>query len=142
MIAFAEKIFRKKNAEEISCFENIKLSISGMRGTREYEIVCHGEKSDIFLFALFYINGNKERRLEKNTERKTDEIIKILNLCCFAAWNGFIGKHPKNVSDGEMFSLDAVINGSEKIHAEGSANFPKGYREFIKNINEMIQNGN
>ena len=142
MIAFAKKIFQKKNKEEISSFESIRINISGMRGIREYEILCRGEKSDIFLFALIYVNGNKERRLEKSSECKTDEMIKIMNLCGFAAWNRFFGKHPKNVSDGEMFRLDAVVNGIQKIHAEGSANFPKGYREFIKNLNEILKNGN
>lgn len=142
MIAFVKKIFQKKNKEEISSFESIKINISGMRGIREYEILCRGEKSEILLFTLLYVNSNKERRLEKSSECKTDEMIKIMNLCGFAAWNRFFGKHPKNVSDGEMFRLDAVVNGIQKIHAEGSANFPKGYREFIKNLNEILKNGN
>lgn len=127
-----------KAPEEIHSFEKINLKISGMRVTQEYEIICRGNETEILLYQFFYTNGKDERRLEKNVTVKTEEMIKILNSCGFSGWNGFDGKHPKNVSDGDMFRLEAVINDSEKIHAEGSANFPKGYSEFIKELNKKL----
>ena len=76
--------------------------------------------------------------IEKSATLKTEEMIEILNSFQISGWNGFKGKHPKNVSDGDMFRLEAVINDSEKIYAEGSANFPKGYSEFIKELNKLL----
>ena len=113
-----------------------------MRVTQEYEILCRGDETEILLYQIFYANGKDERRLEKSAVVKTEKMIEILNSCGFSGWNGFKGEHPKNVSDGDMFRLEAVINDSEKIYAEGSANFPKGYREFVKKLNELLDDKN
>ncbi|MBR2041579.1 MAG: hypothetical protein IJ945_04325 [Oscillospiraceae bacterium] len=133
-----KKFFGSKAQEEIRSFETINLRISGMRVTQEYEILCRGGETEILLYQIFYANGKDERRLEKNAVVKTEKMIEILNSCGFSGWDGFNGEHPKNVSDGDMFRLEAVINDSEKIYAEGSANFPKGYSEFIKELNKLL----
>lgn len=133
-----KKFSGRKPPEEIRSFETINLRISGMRVTQEYEIICRGDETEISLYHLYYVNGKDERRLEKSATLKTEEMIEILNSFQISGWNGFKGEHPKNVSDGDMFRLEAVINDGERIYAEGSANFPKGYREFIKELNKML----
>ena len=133
-----KKFSGRKPPEEIRSFETINLRISGMRVTQEYEIICRGDETEILLYQIFYANGKDERRLEKSAVVKTEKIIEILNSCGFSGWNGFKGEHPKNVSDGDMFRLEAVINDSEKIYAEGSANFPKGYSGFLKELNKLL----
>ena len=137
-----KKFSGSKAPEETHYFETINLRISGMRVTQEYEIICRGGETEILLYQIFYANGKDERRLEKSAVVKTEKIIEILNSCGFSGWNGFKGEHPKNVSDGDMFRLEAVINNSEKIYAEGSANFPKGYSEFKKELNELLDDKN
>ena len=133
-----KKFSGRKPPEEIRSFETINLRISGMRVTQEYEIICRSEETEISLYKLYYANGKDERRLEKSATLKTEEMIEILNFCKISGWNGFKGEHPKNVSDGDMFRLEAIINDGERIYAEGSANFPKGYIEFIKELNKML----
>lgn len=135
---FLKKFSVVKVPEEIRSFETINLRISGMRVTQEYEILCRGGETEILLYQIFYANGKDERRLEKSAVVKTEEMLETLNSCGFSGWNGFKGEHPKNVSDGDMFRLEAVINDSEKIYAEGSANFPKGYSEFVKKLNKLL----
>ena len=139
---FLKKFSVVKVPEEIRSFETINLRISGMRVTQEYEILCRGGETEVLLYQIFYANGKDERRLEKSAVVKTEEMLETLNSCGFSGWNGFKGEHPKNVSDGDMFRLEAVINDSEKIYAEGSANFPKGYSEFKKELNELLDDKN
>ena len=135
---FLKKFSVVKVPEEIRSFETINLRISGMRVTQEYEILCRGGETEVLLYQIFYANGKDERRFEKSAVVKTEEMLETLNSCGFSGWNGFKGEHPKNVSDGDMFRLEAVINDSEKIYAEGSANFPKGYSEFVKKLNKLL----
>ncbi len=133
-----KKFSGRKPPEEIRSFEKINLRISGMRVMQEYEILCRGDETEISLYHLYYANGKDERRIEKSAVLKTEEMIEILNSCKISGWNGFKGEHPKNVSDGDMFRLEAVINEGERIYAEGSANFPEGYSGFLKELNKLL----
>lgn len=135
---FARKSFGKNAPEKIDSFETIHLRINGMRGTREYAIISDGDEAEVSLYKFFYANGKEECRLEKSVTVRTEEMVEIMNFCGFSGWDGFKGEHPKNVSDGDMFRLEAFINENEKIHAEGSANFPKGYREFVQKLDALL----
>ena len=64
-----------------------------------------------------------------------------MNACDVPHWNGFHGAHPKNVQDGIMFSFEASVNGGQVVSADGSANFPKGYHEFVRTLDEMLAEG-
>ena len=115
---------------EITDFEIINLHFSGMRVTEEYEIINKGEKAEISYYQMNYSSGKEERQLKKSAACDTQEIIDILNKCSAGKWNGFSGKHPKGVSDGRMFTLEAKVNGGKKLYADGSENFPKNFNTF------------
>jgi len=37
-----------------------------------------------------------------------------------------------------MFDFKAIVNDGQILHADGSANFPKGYREFVRGLDAML----
>ena len=125
--------FQKKN---ITSFETIYLRISGMRYMQEFEVVNKDGSCEM----LFYENGysNEERFPQERIRCSEEEILQLLNTCKIFRWNGFFGKHPRNVRDGEMFLFTAVVNDGEKIRAEGSENFPKHYSELKNGLWELL----
>ena len=129
-----------KPPEKIESFEIVTLRLSGMRFTEEYEIVMKGEKAEITEYDIRY--GKDKEKDKRVPERKTvcsaDRVLKLLNDCELAAWDGFVGNHPKDVKDGIMFSLNATVNGGKKISAHGSENFPKHFREFRDGLNALL----
>ena len=66
-------------------------------------------------------------------------MLELLNQFPVMKWNGFHGKHPRGVLDGEMFSFQATVNDGVTIRAEGSANFPKGFQEFRRAVHLLLQ---
>ena len=76
--------------------------------------------------------------LESSVPCDAQTMIELMNTCGILRWNGFHGKHPKNVSDGIMFRFEATVNGGQGIFADGSENFPKGYREFVRALDSML----
>ena len=133
--------FGKTSSEKIFSFDEINIKISGMRLTSKYKIINKGEKTEIFLYHKNYSDGEERPVLEKTAETETEEFIEFLNFCNFGSWNGFYGEHPKNVRDGIMFNLTATINEGEILKAEGSENFPDGYRDFIKELGRLLSGG-
>lgn len=127
-------MFGKKNADS---FGTLTLSISGMRVMCEYEIVNKGDCAEFSYYVRYCASEGMERRLEKRAERPVTEALELLNACGVYGWDGFNGKHPRGVLDGEMFSLKAEING-ERIYASGSQNFPKGFREFRDGLYNIL----
>ena len=134
-----DMFFKKKQVES---FETITIRESGMRVTEEYVITNKGDVCEISLYQLTPISGtyDDKRTLLKSTEYDTREFVALMNNCGFASWNGFEGKHPKNVSDGIMFRLNAVINDGETVSADGSQNFPKNYKSFMSEIKSILIN--
>ena len=37
-----------------------------------------------------------------------------------------------------MFDFRATVNDGQKIHAVGSENFPKGYHDFVRELNKLL----
>ncbi|MBO4919181.1 MAG: hypothetical protein J5365_03395 [Erysipelotrichaceae bacterium] len=126
-------LFKKK---EITSFETVYLRISAMRYMHEYEIIADGEKAKL----LFYENAwaDEERIPLKQILCSKDEILQLLNDCAVFRWDGFFGKHPRNVSDGEVFLFQTLVNEGEKIRAEGSENFPKHYSELKNGLRKLL----
>ena len=126
--------FQKKN---ITDFEIVTVRESDMRAVREYEIVRVGDESTLSVYSISYIEDSG-RQLEKSAVLGADEVIGRLNEFGLIGWDGFRGAHPKNVSDGTMFTLNAVVNGGEKISASGSENFPRHYLDFVRWMRETL----
>ena len=123
---------------EITDFESINLRFSGMRITEEYEILNKGENSEISHYYIKYTQGGEERELQKRAVCETKEVVDILNECSAGKWNGFQGKHPRGVMDGRMFTLEAKVNGGQKLYADGSENFPKNFNTFERFLNDKL----
>ena len=139
--SFSQLFGTVKPSEKIASFEIVTLRLSGMRFTREYEIVMKGKDAEIVEYNIRYGKG-EERVPERKTVCSTDRVLKLLNDCELVSWDGFAGKHPIGVKDGIMFSLKATVNGDRKISAHGSENFPKHFRELRDGLNAILrQNG-
>ncbi len=124
--------------ELIESFDIITMRICGMRFAYEDEILMSDDLVELTRYRIVYGQGKNDKEIEAKVSCDKERIIKLLNECRLLAWDGFIGKHPKNVSDGIMFDLKAIIN-NKKISASGSENFPKHYREFTNGINEIYR---
>lgn len=125
--------------EKVISFEKVFWRISGMRSMREYEILKKDEYAEVSEYEMHYIRGGgDDRLLLRRVLCPEKEMLEILNMCGIIKWDGFHGKHPRGVKDGEMFSLAAVLNDEKSIKADGSENFPKGFREFRTAINNLL----
>lgn len=124
--------------EKINSFKILTLTLKGMRGIEEYEIVCNGEESEVARYSKFYTRDEDERTLEKSATVPTEEIINLFNECSLIKWDGFNGPNPRGVRDGWMFTLTAEVNEGRKIRAEGSNNYPKRYHEFMAEIRKYL----
>ena len=122
----------------ITTLETMTLTVRGMRGTSVYEIVTDAEKTELLRYREAYVNGEDVRILEKSTLCDTQAMIERMNTCGILRWNGFHGKHPKNVLDRDMFVFEASVNHGQTIYADGSANYPKGYREFVRALDQLL----
>ncbi len=127
-----------RKTKKITGFEKILIRESGMRFQYEYEILNHGEQTEITQYSLYYQNGEEQKRKECSTHCDTEEVVNKLNEYKLMSWDGFHGKHPRDVKDGVMFTLTAAVNDGQVVKAEGSENFPEHYREFIRWLNDIL----
>ena len=118
------------SGKKITSLEKLTLHVSGMRGAYEYEIVCENGEATVSYYGFYYNNGEEERRLEESATLDEKTVVDKLNEFGVGKWDGFDGPHPKGVLDGKQFRFEAIVNGGDKISAEGSQNFPKNYSEF------------
>ena len=126
----------------ITSYECICWSISGMRVSREYEIVKKGDEAEVTEYELRCVTGGgRERHMERRTRCSESQMLELLNSFPIMKWNGFNGKHPRGVLDGEMFLFKATVNEGKLIRAEGSENFPKGFQEFRRAIYLLLSEG-
>ncbi|MBS7262510.1 MAG: hypothetical protein KIG36_02760 [Eubacteriales bacterium] len=117
--------------KEIISFEIVTLSLSGMRGKVEYEIIARSPRAEVSYYTYRCAkNGGFERKPEERALCDEATILKLLNDCDLLSWDGFHGKHPRDVLDGTMFRLTATLNDGQTVRADGSQNFPKHFREF------------
>jgi len=130
--------FFKKHKDSILSVQELTIKTSGMRFTHLYKAIPKDNEIQIERYREFFADRASHLELEKSAYCTTDSFIELLNFCNIAEWDGFHGKHPKNVSDGIMFTFSATVNGNRTIRANGSENFPKGYREFVQRLDEML----
>jgi len=133
-------LFGCKGKEEktVVSAESMTLTLQGMRGTFIYEIAKEADRTELRYYRQLYLQGEDVLELEKSAACEIEEIIELMNTCSVIRWDGFHGKHPKNVWDGIMFRFTAVVNGGQTLNADGSANFPKGYHEFVRALNLIL----
>jgi hypothetical protein len=125
--------------QKINSFDKINLIISGMRSVEEYELICEGDRTTVSLYNIFYCSDNDRRRLAKSVSCDTGDILRLLNECKIPKWDGFSGKNPIGVRDGYMFRFEAELGDGRTIRADGSNNYPKGYREFLSAVSQMLR---
>ena len=125
----------------ISSLQKLTLRISGMRLTEVYEILDSSGRAEISLYYMKYSREGDRLELQQRAYTGMPELMELLGSCDVGGWNGFVGPHPKNVRDGQMFELRAEVNGGESIYAHGSENFPKHYHEFVRALGEFLADG-
>ncbi|MBQ4648975.1 MAG: hypothetical protein IJB76_07435 [Clostridia bacterium] len=130
-------IFGKKQRQTVSV-EELTLTTMGMRFTHVYKISKADGAFTLFRYRKTYRGGEDGLELEIKTNCIEADFIKLMNDCNVLSWDGFHGKHPKNVSDGTMFNFSATVNEDRQIKADGSENFPRGYREFVRTLDQML----
>ncbi len=118
----------------VTSVETMTLTLRGMRGVYVYTLV----DNELRYYREVYEGEETVLKLEKQVACDAQTIVRLMNTCGVMRWDGFHGKHPSNVSDGIMFNFEATVNGGQTIRADGSANFPKGYREFVRELNTML----
>ena len=129
----------KVKIEKITSVESFVLRLSGMRGSREYEIACDGDTATVSFYYIKYSSGEEERELDESATLGTAEMLEKLNSFGIGKWNGFVGNHPKGVTDGTQFTLEASVNGGARIYAHGSQNFPSHYHDLVDWLGELLR---
>lgn len=127
-----------ESKKTITSVESMTLKLIGMRSTNVYEIKNTAGEIELYRYREFFKNGEDVLELEISASCDAQEFIDLMNTCNIVHWDGFHGKHPKNVNDGIMFDFEAVINNDQTIRAKGSENFPKGYKEFVRSLNIIL----
>jgi len=136
-----KKILRNKCSKKVILVKELTLTLRGMRGSTVYKIINEADKFELRLYREKFINGETVLELESSTVIDIYMFIEHMNKCGVISWDGFHGKHPRNVKDGIMFDFTAVVNDEQIISADGSENFPKGYHEFVRGLNNMFEIG-
>jgi len=122
---------------KITSVEQVNLHINGMRVTEEY-VIEGGDPARISLYRFSYPDGEAVRNLVKRIFCSGETVLELLNSCGVLGWNGFYGRQPADVLDGDVFVLEASVNDGQAIRAKGSANYPTGYREFVRALNQLL----
>lgn len=128
----------KEKIKIIETVESMTITQQGMRGTYVYEIEVEKDRTVLNLFSEVFRDGADVRKLKKSAVVDTATFVALMNSCKAYKWNGFHGEHPKNVLDGIMFQFTASVNGGKSIRADGSANFPDGYKDLVRAIDQML----
>jgi len=122
----------------ITAMKTMTLTLQGMRFCNVYEITNEDGKAELRRYRKGYSNGADTLDLEASAVCDMTDFLELMNTCGVIGWDGFHGKHPKNVMDGIMFDFRATVNDGQEIHAHGSENFPKGYHEFVRELNQIL----
>lgn len=122
----------------VTSVETMTLTLRGMRGGYVYKLEGEGDVTELRRYRETYRDGKDELALESSAPCSVQTMIDLMNTCGILRWNGFHGKHPRNVKDGIMFRFTASVNDGQMIFADGSENFPKGYHEFVRTLDAML----
>lgn len=138
---------RPAGEKELLPFERFKFSLQGMsswseniEGTRQPD---GGLRLEYYLSSVHWNNDirQEEKQVIHALSGSSDfyaEIAVLLGQYQVQRWNGFAGKNPPGVLDGEMGRFNAVLTDGRQISAHGSNNFPQGFRNAWRSIRERI----
>ena len=129
---------KSEKIDKITGFTVVTLKTTDMRTTREYEITNDGQAATVSLYQEICVPNGRQRQLQQRTTCRIENALQLLNDCAIHKWNGFHGKHPRNVHDGTMFTLEAIVNGGISIYADGSENFPKHFFDFRNGLTNLL----
>lgn len=129
------RFFRK---EQVDSVREVSLHTAGMRATHQYVIKPESGQLRLERYREVFTDGQIRMVPEKSVMWETEALVALMNECRVLRWDGFHGKHPRGVLDGIMFQFSATINGGRTIRAQGSANFPKGYLEFVQALDRSL----
>ena len=126
------------NESAVECFfvREMTLTLIGMRGERVYQF--DGDTEELRRCRVVYSDGEDELLPEASMFCSKQTMLDLFSACEIHRWNGFHGAHPRHVQDGIMFRFEAKVNGGQTICADGSANYPRGYHDFVRTLNEML----
>ena len=130
----------EKEQITVTSVESMTLTLRGMRGSYVYKFEGDGDTAEVRRYREVFSDGTDTLVLEASAPCGMQTMTELMMTCDIPRWDGFRGEHPKNVSDGIMFDFTAEINGDLTICADGSANYPKGYHEFVRALDEMLAN--
>lgn len=129
-------------------FESFNLT---MTGTMAHSDVYAAQKTEGGVHLEHYIETSMwddalARSVDiRHTIREIDgdealykELCAIFGNCRIDKWAGFRGENPPEVLDGSSMSFNAVLADGTKVDASGSNNFPKNYRIFVQEIQQLI----
>ena len=133
-------LFNKNRKNGIVSMQKFTLRTGNMRVTYLYKTAREDTGLKLERYREVFVDSEVRLELENSVSCTNSELIELMNNCNVLKWNGFHGKHPKNVSDGTMFTFIATVNDGQIIRADGSENFPKGYKEFVRKLNELLAN--
>lgn len=126
------------NESAVECFfvREMTLTLTGMRGEWVYQF--DGDTEALRRCRVVYSNGEDELVPEASMFCSKQTMLDLFSACEIHRWNGFHGEHPRDVLDGIMFRFEAAVNGGQTICADGSANYPRGYHDFLRTMDEML----
>lgn len=128
----------KGSDRTITSVETMSLTLHGMRGGCVYQFENQGNQTELRRSRERFKNRETILELEASVPCSTETMLALMNRCGIGRWNGFHGEHPKRVHDGVMFVFSAAVNNGQIIKADGSENFPDGYYEFVRTLDEML----
>ena len=129
----------RSDEKKVVSLDSFLLRLSGMRLTCEYEIGIEGDMATVSLYYFNYSTGEERRVLEKSASVAAADMIAELNEVDLIKWDGFDGPHPRGVTDGTQFRLEATVNGGRGITAQGSQNFPKHYHDLVGYLDGLLR---
>jgi len=122
----------------VTSIEEMTLTLRGMRGSVVYKLANDADRIALQRYREVYAQEETILELEASAACDSQVMIDLMNHCGIIRWDGFHGKHPRNVLDGIMFNFTATVNGGQMICADGSANFPRGYHEFVRALDAIL----
>ena len=125
-MVFVEEVVRRMNIFEFSytngCFMDSNII---------YKFQSKGGKC---IASYKPVGAPREEAVEKEVpESFREKIEEAMKKYQVRKWNGFQKSNP-HVLDGDSFQLFVKFEEGEGIHASGYMEWPKYYREFVKEI--------